>query len=61
MVFRVDILTLKNKINEKHSYISEPSILILLITMVIYIRPSILNFKNHGHGLGKMSEIVAVY
>jgi len=29
--------------------------------MVIYIWPSILDFKNHGHGLGEMSEIVAVY
>jgi hypothetical protein len=29
--------------------------------MVIYIRPSILDFKNHVMGLGKMSEIVAVH
>ncbi len=52
VVFRVIFWPLnlkKEKEKEKQSYISEPSILILLITMVIYIRPSILIFKNHGH------------
>jgi hypothetical protein len=30
--------------------------LILLITMVIYIQPSILICKNHGHGLGRYEK-----
>jgi hypothetical protein len=56
--FRGGYFDFKINKNEKHSYISEPSILILLITMVIYIRPSIWFLVTTVMDL---SEIVAIY